>query len=111
MRGKVRLSLSAALLLRITPAHAGKRHTREVKHVGFWDHPRACGEKTSVARSQPRTAGSPPRMRGKGQRPRRSYPFRRITPAHAGKRRRASACTLLSWDHPRACGEKTKKIP
>ena len=34
----------------------------------------------------------------------------RITPAYAGKRRFAVAVLKLSQDHPRLCGEKTKKI-
>ena len=34
-----------------------------------------------------------------------------ITPAYAGKRSNATG-TLDFWqDHPRVCGEKTKKIP
>ena len=34
-----------------------------------------------------------------------------ITPAHAGKRLDIIHDGALSEDHPRACGEKTKKIP
>ena len=51
-------------------------------------------------------SGSPPRVRGKVD----GVPTLEvdvwITPACAGKRRRASACTWSSWDHPRVCGEK-----
>ena len=35
----------------------------------------------------------------------------RITPAYAGKRAVAVAVCGLYRDHPRVCGEKTKKIP
>ena len=35
----------------------------------------------------------------------------RITPAYAGKRFRSNATGTLDRDHPRICGEKTKKIP
>ena len=34
-----------------------------------------------------------------------------ITPAHAGKRLVPGLVAQLVQDHPRACGEKTKKIP
>ena len=34
-----------------------------------------------------------------------------ITPAHAGKRVVAEVCFVSNADHPRTCGEKTKKIP
>ena len=35
----------------------------------------------------------------------------RITPAYAGKRRYAFQRREDRSDHPRVCGEKTKKIP
>lgn len=36
---------------------------------------------------------------------------RRITPAYAGKREGGWNVGTLAEDHPRVCGEKTKKIP
>ena len=36
--------------------------------------------------------------------------YLRITPAHAGKRIFAHANEHIVGDHPRACGEKTKKV-
>ena len=39
-------------------------------------------------------------------------PFRAgITPAYAGKRELGLDRLPPLWDHPRVCGEKTKKIP
>ena len=35
----------------------------------------------------------------------------RITPAYAGKSLLGHSAYLLNADHPRLCGEKTKKIP
>ena len=35
----------------------------------------------------------------------------RITPAYAGKSAAGSALLVGGLDHPRVCGEKTKKIP
>ena len=34
-----------------------------------------------------------------------------ITPAYAGKRLGGTSRRSVSRDHPRVCGEKTKKIP
>ena len=34
-----------------------------------------------------------------------------ITPAYAGKSHELRRLTVRSRDHPRVCGEKTKKIP
>ena len=34
-----------------------------------------------------------------------------ITPAYAGKSDKPVQSTSLNGDHPRLCGEKTKKIP
>ena len=50
-------------------------------------------------------------MRGKVDGNRRSDFELGITPARAGKRVGHQAQELLIGDHPRACGEKTKRIP
>ena len=48
MRGEVVLLRDLVLLLRITPAHAGRRAGVYVR-LHFWgDHPRACGEKVGA---------------------------------------------------------------
>ena len=36
---------------------------------------------------------------------------KRITPAYAGKSARGDPVHAADTDHPRLCGEKTKKIP
>ena len=65
MRGKVFLILSLLILLRITPAYAGKRVALHL-HIGFRrDHPRLCGEKNFFGLCQHQYLGSPPPMRGK----------------------------------------------
>ena len=53
--------------------------------------------------------GSPPRVRGKVRRRPGLYDALRITPACAGKRALAFVLRSTIWDHPRVCGEKTKK--
>ena len=110
----------------ITPAHAGKTSTPALTGFPLRDHPRACGENTSMAMTQASTTGSPPRMRGKRAQPspapfwsRITPPRMRgkhttpaaqspgpgITPAHAGKTPACQSSQAPPWDHPRACGE------
>ena len=91
----------------ITPAHAGRRQPGVEKHRPGWDHPRACGEKTSIDRRCSSFTGSPPRMRGEVFPASMSCAGRGITPAHAGRRIKHYPYTGLQEDHPRACGEKT----
>ena len=90
----------------ITPACAGKRHYSELSTFLLRDHPRVCGEKESTSADPVAEEGSPPRVRGKVVVKNMKNTAYRITPACAGKRRLSSACTWLSWDHPRVCGEK-----
>ena len=70
------------------------------------DHPRVGGEKAWPSRRLIGFLGSPPRGRGKGVLifPRRAAVG--ITPAWAGKRRRAGGGTPARQDHPRVGGEK-----
>ena len=71
-----------------------------------WDHPRACGEQTSIATGNITSPGSPPRLRGT------VYIlvfllFRQgITPAPAGNRCFICCIVFSLGDHPRACGEQ-----
>ena len=85
MRGKVFLILSLLILLRITPAYAGKRVALHL-HIGFRrDHPRLCGEKPDWDGLDKTAQGSPPPMRGKEFLWIMPTPVFRITPAYAGK--------------------------
>ena len=67
MRGKAFLLIFLIVGCRITPAHAGKSQHVLRRLAQAVDHPRACGEKSTRARSK------------------RPAPW--ITPAHAGKSR------------------------
>ena len=70
------------------------------------DHPRVCGEKRPPTIWTRPAGGSPPRMRGKAlEKPSTQY-TRGITPAYAGKRKRAGTAAAMGGDHPRVCGEK-----
>ena len=70
------------------------------------DHPRVCGEKYAFFKRNSGSRGSPPRVRGKVPSYKTSSIGTGITPACAGKRPSSSKKAVLSWDHPRVCGEK-----
>ena len=106
MRGKVVAHCVRQNAVRITPAYAGKSAQLEGASPLAQDHPRVCGEKRDFSRLPPFLQGSPPRMRGKGERKRRHSNPRGITPAYAGKRRLCVVAAHLGRDHPRVCGEK-----
>ena len=111
MRGKESIDVRRVKCKRITPAYAGKSMLVFCASIQKWDHPRLCGEKCPNSPKSRLVTGSPPPMRGKGQ----STFYRQmgfgITPAYAGKRSSIEILTRPLQDHPRLCGEKTKKIP
>ena len=96
---------------RITPAYAGKRISRIAFIILIWDHPRLCGEKCRLCSLHRSFKGSPPPMRGKAKGRKRNVQINRITPAYAGKSSVSVSPISRLGDHPRLCGEKTKKIP
>ena len=78
----------------ITPACAGKRNWRNLKMKPAKDHPRMCGEKSSISSSMLASMGSPPHVRGKGIPPSELVFPVGITPACAGKRLKRSRSTV-----------------
>ena len=111
MRGKVAWVNIALLYEGITPAYAGKSHSVCPAAGCCQDHPRVCGEKPCMTMAITQHRGSPPRMRGKVNRNSEQHYAQGITPAYAGKRLGLQLLQLSCRDHPRVCGEKTKKIP
>ena len=111
MRGKVRMTLVDLVRTGITPAYAGKRGWMRATEVTRKDHPRVCGEKAYSLVINGSEWGSPPRMRGKACTCSCASIAGRITPAYAGKRADGARLRAAMGDHPRVCGEKTKKIP
>ena len=87
MRGKAFLMPSAKIFIRITPAHAGKSLFPSPFGIQSEDHPRTCGEKSIHFDEIERELGSPPHMRGKACFETSCKGPKRVTPAHAGKRR------------------------
>ena len=111
MRGKAALALAMLAKLRITPAYAGKSLHYRLHHCNNKDHPRLCGEKQLSQLFLCVVQGSPPPMRGKECYFVGALRSDGITPAYAGKSRFPFHHLIRSRDHPRLCGEKTKKIP
>ena len=111
VRGKVSLTNPSLSTSRITPACAGKRLKTSNDCGTKQDHPRVCGEKLVESTRETREEGSPPRVRGKDRCMIGLVVCRGITPACAGKRISRYGCKILDQDHPRVCGEKTKKSP
>ena len=95
----------------ITPACAGKSLPCSVRRNFPKDHPRVCGEKGLASGISAIHLGSPPRVRGKDLNLFHFSASVRITPACAGKSLMQKMLWRMNWDHPRVCGEKTKKIP
>ena len=111
MRGKVHNTEQIAQNARITPAYAGKSAHKDEIFSGYKDHPRLCGEKAVFIVCCQLDFGSPPPMRGKGSKGFWNPWTSRITPAYAGKSFSSYKDFAVLKDHPRLCGEKTKKIP
>ena len=105
MRGKPRKAAGFRRRKGITPAHAGKTYHARCTISGSRDHPRACGENSAGWCCSMRTAGSPPRMRGKPPPTTGRGYGGGITPAHAGKTECPHQSRRGARDHPRACGE------
>ena len=69
------------------------------------------GEKVPAGLFGRQGRGSPPHGRGKDKWGVSIEDAGRITPAWAGKSYRLGYLAGKAEDHPRVCGEKTKKIP
>ena len=110
MRGKGNIPLGIALMAGITPAYAGKRMRPTLLVLLPRDHPRVCGEKLYAWFNEGEIPGSPPRMRGKACDIHVILARFGITPAYAGKRRALLNHPIMSWDHPRVCGEKVLAV-
>ena len=77
-----------------------------IVRVSHGDHPRVCGEKRNSSTLRKLFWGSPPRMRGKGNRRILERQTQGITPAYAGKSPERLPIRPFRRDHPRVCGEK-----
>ena len=112
MCGEKRRRVSAYNVGQGSPPHVrGKVLIRKKINGSRQDHPRMCGEKRACSCAEAAQPGSPPHVRGKGAKPMPCTNPNGITPACAGKSEKGPVGGGTHEDHPRMCGEKTKKIP
>ena len=91
--------------LEIIPTCTGNTQSGRLTSKFKWDHPRTCGEHSTVTISPLLSVGSSPHVRG--------AQFRRefvdhlvgIIPACAGSTTGVAASAKVTRDHPRMCGE------
>ena len=110
VRGKQTLLGSSTSETGITPAGAGKTRTSPNLYGSTEDHPRRCGENFRGFFRVSAERGSPPQVRGKLTQSSMSILHTGITPAGAGKTSLRQNIYSTMEDHPRRCGENTKKI-
>ena len=96
---------------RITPACAGNSIVIGGMDFCLWDHPRVCGEQSLIFPYISSGLGSPPRVRGTGAIDSIKRQSIGITPACAGNSLSNLPVFRSTPDHPRVCGEQTKKSP
>ena len=89
----------------IIPAYAGNTYPSAGIRSYTWDHPRICGEHSSVSGPSGNPLGSSPHMRGTRPNCRLRRSSSGIIPAYAGNTWTPSISPALPWDHPRICGE------
>ena len=106
LRGPVGFQLGHREALRIIPAPAGTGPAADPLPKVFPDHPRACGDRRRWRGSTSAGGGSSPRLRGPVQAAEVLDYVCRIIPAPAGTGSRSGSMTILSPDHPRACGDR-----
>ena len=94
----------------IIPAYAGNTAQGKLSHADVWDHPRVCGEHFGAVGGDVAAEGSSPRMRGTLLRVRAERQSTGIIPAYAGNTRFFSSNSSVQRDHPRVCGEHTKRL-
>ena len=91
--------------LEIIPTCTGNTQSGRLTSKFKWDHPRTCGEHSTVTISPLLSVGSSPHVRGA---PERFEAFARavgIIPACAGSTTSIGHNWTGMWDHPRMCGE------
>ena len=110
MRGTHGSSSLVSFLLGIIPAYAGNTKSVSVWSSCGWDHPRVCGEHPIRRDRRGQRGGSSPRMRGTRVGVLQCGDRGGIIPAYAGNTRCRLPRAARWWDHPRVCGEHTKRL-
>ena len=93
----------------IIPACAGSSSSTLLGTSCPRDHPRVCGEQAGHGQAGGVMDGSSPRVRGADYHVGADRHHAGIIPACAGSSASLLACPTPCGDHPRVCGEQTKK--
>ena len=104
-RGKRVVRAVQRVVVRITPARAGKTPPPTTVGGLLRDHPRSRGENNRLPTVIVTGPGSPPLARGKPHHRWSLGHCDRITPARAGKTVAWFGTSDRKWDHPRSRGE------
>ena len=110
MRGTQLSVLQTVYWSGIIPAYAGNTSMMGKLFSFFRDHPRVCGEHRASHGKPTVESGSSPRMRGTLSARYARIRTRGIIPAYAGNTARIRRTPTITWDHPRVCGEHTKRL-
>ena len=105
VRGARHAIVSGQMKQGIIPACAGSTLACTLGLRAFRDHPRMCGEHTSLQFGTACFPGSSPHVRGARRVVRLARCRRGIIPACAGSTRPQTGWRARSRDHPRMCGE------
>ena len=105
MRGKRFGARHGMFLSRNIPAYAGKTDGSTLHPGRGQEHPRVCGENSSVFTEGFSSAGTSPRMRGKRTLTNNYMLCVRNIPAYAGKTDMFLSYIFCGGEHPRVCGE------
>ena len=108
-RGKRVLQGDKRVQVRLIPAHAGKTYGLASILEENRAHPRSRGENLVTAVVAGTAAGSSPLTRGKPSSARTRTPIIGLIPAHAGKTRPGTSCSVTRGAHPRSRGENTRQ--
>ena len=91
--------------LEIIPTCTGNTQSGRLTSKFKWDHPRTCGEHSTVTISPLLSVGSSPHVRGALSQLQCPCRWLGIIPACAGSTRTLRGFRTGRWDHPRMCGE------
>ena len=108
VRGRAQMDSGAADASRFTPACTGKSGKLNIILVAQAVHPRVYGEETGTPIPHSPLDGSPPRVRGRADRPGDLEVALRFTPACTGKSQGHANANDSTTVHPRVYGEERK---
>ena len=96
--------------LEIIPTCTGNTQSGRLTSKFKWDHPRTCGEHSTITISPLLSVGSSPHVRGTQHHYHIAVVIRGIIPACAGSTVLVFWCLSRFWDHPRMCGEHRRPL-